>query len=71
MDRRVTDPGLCRACRHTRRIHGKGGSVFWLCKAHLFDPSMPKYPALPVKQCRHFNPILRRSGQEKPVDPGA
>ncbi|HUF37411.1 MAG TPA: hypothetical protein VMN57_02710 [Anaerolineales bacterium] len=58
MDRVVRNPGLCRRCRHARRVHGRPGSVFWLCGAHVFDPSMPKYPALPVRRCRHFNPPL-------------
>lgn len=67
----MTDPGLCRACRHTRRIHGKGGSIFWLCKAHLFDPIIPKYPALPVMQCRHFNARETGGGREPEPSQGS
>jgi hypothetical protein len=67
MDDGVIHPGLCGACRHARRVNGKQGSVFWLCKAHRFDPSMPKYPALPVRHCRHHTPVRPRSG---PADPG-
>ena len=52
----MTHPGLCAGCRHARRTGNRRGSVFWLCLAHRFDPDMPKYPALPVRDCRHYDP---------------
>lgn len=70
MDPGVIHPGLCARCRHARRVHGKGGSVFWLCKAHRFDPAMPKYPALPVKHCRRFSDRAVGPAPENPAEHG-
>jgi hypothetical protein len=52
-----TPPGLCAACRHSRRIQTRTGSVFWLCERAATDPSFPRYPALPVLSCRGFEPV--------------
>lgn len=45
------DPGLCRDCRHSRRIESDRGSVFFRCELALEDARFPKYPRLPVIQC--------------------
>jgi hypothetical protein len=50
------DPvGLCRDCRHARRVTTPR-SVFWLCGRSATDPSFPKYPRLPVLACHGYEP---------------
>ena len=46
--------GLCGGCRHMRLIKSDRGSTFYLCQRSLTDSSFPKYPRLPVLQCRGF-----------------
>ena len=61
--RRVDDPsgplpGLCGACRHSRRIETRRGSIFRLCERSATDPRFPRYPALPVLRCAGFEPVV-------------
>lgn len=51
---RAPDPGLCRACRHSRLIRSGRGSTFWLCELSRTDPAFPRYPPLPVVSCGGF-----------------
>jgi|SRR5215469_15672551 len=46
--------GLCAHCTHVRRITSDRGSRFYLCRRSATDPSFPKYPRLPVVQCRGY-----------------
>jgi hypothetical protein len=46
--------GLCAHCKHVRRITSDRGSRFYLCRRSATDPSFPKYPRLPVVQCRGY-----------------
>jgi hypothetical protein len=46
--------GLCADCRHARRVESDRGSVFWRCELSVSDPSFPKYPRLPVRECRGY-----------------
>jgi hypothetical protein len=46
--------GLCADCRHTRLIKSDRGSPFYLCQRSTSDKSFPKYPRLPVIQCRGY-----------------
>jgi hypothetical protein len=46
--------GLCADCRHARRVKSDRGSVFWRCELSVSDPSFPKYPRLPVRECRGY-----------------
>ena len=48
------DPGLCKNCRHGRRLATARGSTFWRCDEHDRDPSWPKYPPLPVLRCSRY-----------------
>lgn len=48
------DPGQCGQCMHARPARNGRGSVFWRCGRAADDPSFPKYPRLPVGQCRGF-----------------
>jgi hypothetical protein len=49
-----SDPGLCRDCRHARLLTSDKGSQFWQCQRSFSDPSFPKYPRLPVRDCRGY-----------------
>ncbi len=46
--------GLCSDCRFMRRIESDRGSIFYLCRRSATDTSFPKYPRLPVLQCRGY-----------------
>jgi hypothetical protein len=46
--------GLCDRCRHQRVVRNTRGSVFSLCERSKVDPSYPKYPRVPVLECRGF-----------------
>jgi hypothetical protein len=37
-----------------RRVTSDRGSVFYLCELSKVDPSFPKYPRLPVLECRGY-----------------
>jgi len=58
--------GLCNTCRHQRLVGNTRGSVFSLCERSREDPAFPRYPRLPVRTCRGFEPReerdLRTSG---------
>lgn len=48
------DPvGLCHDCRHAREVPASQ-AVYWLCQLSAGDPSFPRYPRLPVTECRGF-----------------
>jgi hypothetical protein len=46
--------GLCDSCRHQRLVRTGRGSEFSLCERSKTDPSFPKYPRVPVLECRGF-----------------
>lgn len=48
--------GLCANCRFMRQIESDRGSIFYLCELSATDASFPKYPRLPVVQCRGYMP---------------
>ena len=48
--------GLCARCRWVRVQPTKRGSVFYRCARADQDDSYLRYPALPVRQCRGFEP---------------
>ena len=50
----MTEPGLCAACVHGRRIQSARGSTFWLCRRSEGDPEYPRYPRLPVLVCAGY-----------------
>ena len=53
--RLAAQAGLCAACRHLQVLSSKR-STFVRCGRSDADPAMPKYPILPVLQCRGFEP---------------
>ncbi|HEY8770378.1 MAG TPA: hypothetical protein VIM03_07530 [Thermoleophilaceae bacterium] len=46
--------GLCDSCRRQKLIHNTRGSTFSMCERSKTDPSFPKYPRLPVAECRGY-----------------
>jgi len=44
--------GLCADCRFMRQMESARGSKFYLCERSATDPTFPKYPRLPVLQCK-------------------
>lgn len=56
--------GLCLSCQHVRLVRTDRGSIFYQCQRSATDPSYPKYPRLPVLQCRGYE--LEEAPQESP-----
>jgi hypothetical protein len=52
MQRRAA--GLCDSCRHQRIVRNTRGSSFSLCERSRTDPDFPRYPRLPVSECRGY-----------------
>lgn len=45
--------GLCETCVHAKPVKGTR-TTFWMCLRSQTDPSFPRYPRLPVLQCRGY-----------------
>jgi hypothetical protein len=54
-----TPAGLCNLCLHQRVVGNTRGSSFSMCERHRTDPDYPKYPRLPVVECRGFEPAQK------------
>jgi hypothetical protein len=52
--RRTPYAGLCDTCVHQQLVHTTRGSTFSLCRRSRDDPSYPRYPRLPVLDCRGY-----------------
>jgi hypothetical protein len=50
--------GLCDTCSHAQIITSSKGSSFVLCRQSDVDPSLRKYPRLPVVACHGYAPTL-------------
>jgi len=50
--------GLCASCLYGRRAQGRRGAIFWRCQRSVTDAAYPKYPPLPMLQCRGFEPTF-------------
>ena len=46
--------GLCDNCRHQKIIRNTRGSSFSLCQRSKTEPEFPRYPRLPVVECKGF-----------------
>jgi hypothetical protein len=46
--------GLCDSCAYQKLIRNTRGSVFSMCERAKTDPTFPKYPRLPVRECRGY-----------------
>jgi len=53
---RSASRGLCDSCIHQQLVPNTRGSVFSLCKRSREDPAYPRYPPLPVLECRGHEP---------------
>ena len=52
---RMVDAGLCGQCAWSRRVPA-AVSTFIMCTRALTDAAFAKYPPLPVRACRGFEP---------------
>jgi hypothetical protein len=50
------EPGLCTTCKHSRTVTA-ARSTFWMCERSKADASFPRYPRLPVLQCRGYEAL--------------
>ena len=50
----MTGFGLCDSCVYQKLIRNTRGSTFSLCRRSKTDPSFPRYPRLPVRECRGY-----------------
>jgi hypothetical protein len=46
--------GLCADCRFMRVVQSDRASKFYFCERSATDPTFPKYPRLPVIECRGY-----------------
>jgi hypothetical protein len=46
--------GLCDSCVHQRVIRNTRGSSFSMCERSKTEPRYPKYPRVPVLECRGY-----------------
>jgi hypothetical protein len=51
---RPTSAGLCDSCVHQQLVRNTRGSSFSLCRRSREDPDYPRYPRLPVRECRGY-----------------
>lgn len=51
-DNEAAKAGLCASCRHMKINRSDRGAVFYYCRRSETDPTLPKYPAIPVLDCR-------------------
>ena len=58
--------GLCDDCIHQRIVRNTRGSAFSLCERSRTDPSYPRYPRLPVLECRGYEPAAKGSSSSRP-----
>lgn len=49
--------GLCGNCRHCRTLENRRGSAFVMCELAASDPTLRRYPRLPVLDCHGYDPL--------------
>jgi hypothetical protein len=49
--------GLCDTCVHQKLIKNTRGSTFSMCGRSKTDKSFPKYPRVPVLECRGYEKL--------------
>lgn len=57
----MVDAGLCSQCAWSRRVPA-AVSTFIMCNRALTDAAFAKYPPLPVRACRGFEPAPVAAG---------
>jgi hypothetical protein len=45
---------------HQQLVPNRRGSVFSLCRRSKTDSTFPRYPRLPVRECRGFEAVAAR-----------
>jgi hypothetical protein len=53
-DDRAARVGLCAGCAHASVQRSARGSEFWRCRRADVDPTLRRYPPLPVRACHAF-----------------
>ncbi|MDQ3729530.1 MAG: hypothetical protein M3355_08070 [Actinomycetota bacterium] len=48
--------GLCDSCKHQRVVRNTRGGAFSLCERSRSEEEFPRYPRLPVTDCRGHEP---------------
>ena len=56
----MTFAGLCDTCRFQKLLSSDRGSIFSRCERSLAEPAYPKYPHLPVLECRGYEAVGAR-----------
>lgn len=51
---RAPPTGLCDTCRHQQVVRTTRGSRFSLCRRSKTDDAYPRYPRVPVRECRGY-----------------
>jgi hypothetical protein len=49
--------GLCDTCIHQRLVGNTRGSTFSMCERSKTDKRFPKYPRVPVIECRGYEKL--------------
>jgi hypothetical protein len=49
--------GLCDTCVHQKLIKNTRGSTFSMCERSKTDKTFPKYPRVPVLECRGYERV--------------
>jgi hypothetical protein len=60
---------LCDTCQNCRTMRSDRGSVFLLCQLAFTDASFPKYPRLPVVECRGYSKKISSSNGDPAATP--
>jgi hypothetical protein len=63
-DTRGMEFGLCDSCAFQQIVRNTRGSVFSLCRRSREDPEFPRYPRVPVRECRGHEP--RQAADDSP-----
>ena len=56
--RMTMHPGLCGSCEHVAQTATKRGGLFYRCQLAQTEPTLRKYPPLPVLRCHGYRPRL-------------
>lgn len=48
--------GLCASCTWMAMVTSSKGSTFFMCRRSEFDADFPRYPPIPVRICRGYEP---------------
>jgi hypothetical protein len=59
-------PGLCQTCRHAKLNQTRRGTTYLRCTRAEWDPTLTRYPRLPVTECAGFDGISTPPEQPMP-----